>query len=181
MTYDRKWLEAEWVAGLRPEFLMFWGHRTNKDGQIGKSCFSQWFAASFDIDGQSYRTTEHWMMASKARIFGDTPALEAVLKSTTPNEAKSIGRKVRGFDADRWDAEKRTIVTVGNQAKFTQNPRLGAFLRSTGDAIIVEASPLDPIWGIGLSADAPDATNPTKWLGDNLLGFALMDVRDDLR
>lgn len=169
------------MAGERPQFLMFWGHRPTKDGQIGKSCFSQWFEARVTIDEVVYPTNEHWMMAEKARLFGDDDALKSILASVSPNEAKSFGRKVRGFEPSTWDAAKRSIVTVGNLAKFTQHRRLRAFLLDTGDAVLVEASPLDQIWGIGLAHDAPAAADPTQWLGENLLGFAVMDVRDELR
>lgn len=121
------------------------------------------------------------MMASKARLFDDVSALEAVFAAETPKEAKAAGRAVRGFDVDRWDAEKRAIVTIGNRAKFTQHPDLREFLLGTGDVVIVEASPYDDVWGIGLSSEDADAVDPTKWRGKNLLGFVLMDVRDTLR
>jgi ribA/ribD-fused uncharacterized protein len=94
---------------------------------------------------------------------------------------KDLGRQVKGFVEADWDRAKRRIVTEGNLAKFAQNGRLRDFLLSTGDRILVEASPVDQIWGIGLAADDEKARNPLEWRGDNLLGFALMDVRDDLR
>jgi ribA/ribD-fused uncharacterized protein len=84
---------------------------------------------------------------------------------------------VRGFDADRWDAARWEIVVRGNLAKFRQNPELGAFLANTGDRVLVEASPVDRIWGIGLAEDDARAQDPERWRGINLLGFALMEAR----
>ena len=94
---------------------------------------------------------------------------------------KALGRKVREFDQVVWDKFKYSIVLNGNWNKFSQNRSLRDFLLSTGDRILVEASPYDNIWGIRLSADSPEANDPQKWRGQNLLGFALMEVRDELR
>ncbi len=99
----------------------------------------------------------------------------------SPKQVKQLGREVRGFDPALWDEEKLRIVTEGNLHKFKQNLALGEFLLSTGDLILVEASPVDPVWGIGLAADDDNASNPLLWRGENLLGFALMETRDRLR
>jgi len=120
------------------------------------------------------------MMAEKALFFGDSEAYEQIMKTSSPRTMKQLGRKVRNFDADRWTAECERIVTRGSLAKFAQNPNLKALLLSTGDKIIVEASPLDRIWGIGLRPDHPDAVDPDKWLGQNLLGKCLMSARSAL-
>ncbi|WP_210212496.1 NADAR family protein [Mesorhizobium sp. M2A.F.Ca.ET.042.01.1.1] len=98
-----------------------------------------------------------------------------------PKQAKELGRKVKGFDGARWDREKNGIVVEGSFQKFSQNKNLGAFLLATGDKVLVEASPVDRIWGIGLAADDEKAANPLQWRGENLLGFALMQARDRLR
>ena len=119
-------------------------------------------------------------MAQKARLFGDDQTAARILDAESPKQVKQLGREVRGFDSARWDEEKRRIVTEGNAHKFTQNLALGEFLLSTRDLILVEASPVDPVWGIGLAADDDNARNPLLWRGENLLGFALMDVRDRL-
>ena len=167
--------------GARPKFLLFWGHQPSKDGSIGKTCFSQWFEAAFVVNDVGYRTAEHFMMAEKARLFGDEATRERVLAAATPAQAKKLGRLVSGFNEERWVATRFDIVVQANLAKFSQNEALREFLMNTGDHVIVEASPVDKIWGIGLAADSPHAQAPSKWEGLNLLGFALMEVRDALR
>ena len=121
------------------------------------------------------------MMAEKARVFGDSENLNAILASSSPKDIKAYGRAVRNFNPSKWNAVKFDIVVKGNIAKFSQNPELKRFLLSTGEAELVEASPKDRIWGIGLSEDDPRALDKSKWLGSNLLGRALMEVRDKLR
>ncbi|SDD27102.1 NADAR family protein [Actinokineospora iranica] len=172
---------ADLLARPTTDFLFFWGHRPTPDGSVGKSCLSQWWPSPTVIDGERYLTAEHYMMTAKARLFDDEATAEAVLASHTPEEAKALGRKVRGFTEPRWREHRYDIVVRANEAKFSQHPRLAAFLRSTGTAVLVEASPVDPVWGIGLAATSPDARRPSAWPGLNLLGFALMDVRDRLR
>jgi ribA/ribD-fused uncharacterized protein len=120
------------------------------------------------------------MMASKARLFGDANALERILAAPHPKQAKDLGRSVTNFDEAVWLANRFDFVVAGNQAKFSQHPDLAAFLLGTGQRILVEASPVDRIWGIGLAEDSPDAAHPDKWQGLNLLGFALMQVRHSL-
>jgi ribA/ribD-fused uncharacterized protein len=173
-------LPAYFAQGHRPEYLLFWGHQTPKTG-VNKSCFSQWFEAGFKADGIRYRTAEHFMMAGKARLFGDEATCERILAARTPGEAKKLGREIRGFDETAWVAARLDIVTRGNVEKFAQNPALGAFLLGTGHQVLVEASPVDAIWGIGLAAIDPAAQDPREWKGLNLLGFALMAARDALR
>lgn len=167
-------------AGDTFEYLFFWGHRQKRPRVIDASCLSQWFGTSFEIDGVSYPTAEHWMMAGKARLFGDDEALGRILAVDDPSAVKAIGRQVRGFDHDRWVAHRYGVVVEGNAAKFTQNPALRAYLLGTGSKVLVEASPMDRIWGIGLARDHESAGKPHEWAGLNLLGFALMDVRQTL-
>lgn len=181
MTYDRSWLEAAVRAKSRPSFLFFWGHQPSKDGSITTSCLSQWWPAPFTVDRLTYATAEHWMMAGKARLFGDDEAVRRVLAAASPKQAKQVGREGRGFDGASWDAEKFRLVSEGSFQKFRQNGPLGEFLLATKDAVLVEASPVDRIWGIGLAAGDERAANPLTWRGDNLLGFALMEARDRLR
>lgn len=160
-------------------FLFFWGH-TVKD-EITKSCFSQWFPFQFEENGISYKTAEHYMMAGKAKLFNDEETLEKILNAGSPNQAKSLGRKVKNFDAQLWDEHKYEIVKQGNLFKFSQNEKFKEFLLSTNNKILVEASPYDKIWGIGMLASDSRAENPLLWNGENLLGFALMEVRDLLK
>lgn len=168
-------------AGERVKYLLFWGHRPRSDGRIGASCLSQWWPSPFTVDGVTYASAEHWMMAGKARLFGDAEAAERAVAAKSPAEAKKVGRLVRGFDATVWERERYGLVVAGSVHKFGQNPELGGFLLGTGDRVLVEASPTDRIWGIGLAADDPRAEDPATWQGLNLLGFALMEARAALR
>ncbi|MFD9487572.1 NADAR family protein [Streptomyces sp. NPDC059991] len=173
-------LIAQVKDGERVKFLHFWGHTPRRDGTLGPSCFSQWWPSPFEVDGVAYATAEHWMMAAKARLFGDAEAERAALTATSPAAAKKAGRLVRDFDDEVWKRERYGIVLAGSLHKFGQSPELKAYLLSTGNRVLVEASPLDRIWGIGLPADAPEAEDPSKWRGENLLGFALMEARGRL-
>jgi len=167
-------------SGQSPEFMFFWGHRA-KPNTVTKACFSQWWPSSFTVDGTTYLTAEHWMMAHKAKLFGAEDICEKILKHPDPGAAKGLGRKVNNFVPEIWDAKKFDIVVDGNLHKFQQNEDLKKFLLATGDKVLVEASPVDTIWGIGLAQDHEDASSPAKWRGPNLLGYALMSVRDQLR
>lgn len=169
------------AQGFEPRYLLFWGHQPEKDGSAGKGCFSQWFEAPFEIEGVRYATAEHFMMAGKARLFGDTEVLGQVLAARTPAEAKKLGRAVRGFDDATWTNAAFDLVVQGNLAKFSRHAAMGEFLLRTGEQVLVEASPYDAIWGIGMATSHADAREPARWRGQNLLGFALMAVRDQLR
>lgn len=168
-------------AGVRVKYLHFWGHAPRADGTLGASCLSQWWPAPFTVDGVEYATAEHWMMASKARLFGDVDAERIAVGAAHPSQAKKAGRIVRGFDEDVWARERYGIVVEGSVHKFAAHPDLRAFLLGTGTRVLVEASPLDRVWGIGLAADAAGADDPRRWRGPNLLGFALMEARERLR
>ncbi|MGB1039647.1 MAG: NADAR family protein [Flavobacteriales bacterium] len=163
------------------EYLFFWGHQPSKDGSVSKSCFSQWWIAGFDIDGIRYKTAEHFMMAEKARVFEDDEMREKIIACESPHEAKKMGRKVINFDYEIWMSCCYEIVKKGNFHKFGQNENLQTYLLSTGNKILVEASPVDAVWGIGMAENHKNAMNPDKWRGENLLGFALMEVRDELK
>lgn len=179
--HDSKYLEdlrSRFNSGEELKYAFFWGHQRSKSG-ITSSCFSQWFNAEFIVEGQRYPTAEHFMMAEKAALFGDQEIRAQVLQAPTPDAAKALGRNVRGFNDHDWLQHRYAIVVRANQAKFSQNPELNAFLKETGSRIIVEASPVDSIWGIGLAQDDENASNPNLWRGLNLLGFALMQVRDE--
>lgn len=177
---DIETLRGRVVGGERFRYLCFWGHRARADGTPSAACFSQWYLAPFQIDGVRYPTAEHWMMAEKARLFGDDAALAQVFARDDPGAAKAAGRAVRDFDDGLWARRRFEIVVAGNLAKFDQNPPLRDFLMGTGDQVLVEASPVDPIWGIAIAARDPRAQDPACWQGLNLLGFALMAVREAL-
>ncbi|MFF0811936.1 NADAR family protein [Streptomyces albogriseolus] len=168
-------------AGERVKYLHFWGHRPLPDGRIGASCLSQWWPSPFTVDGVEYATAEHWMMAAKARLFGDAEGERRVLAAGHPSEAKKAGRLVRGFDEGIWRRERFGIVVTGSEHKFAAHGGLRSFLLGTGDRVLVEASPVDRVWGIGLAADDEAAADPARWRGPNLLGFALMEARRRLR
>ncbi|WP_432187136.1 NADAR family protein [Streptomyces sp. Tue6028] len=174
-------LVSEVESGTRVKYLHFWGHRPRPDGRVGTSCLSQWWPSPFVAEGVEYATAEHWMMASKARLFGDAEAERLALDAANPALAKKAGRLVRDFDDVIWERERFGIVVEGSVHKFRAHTDLREFLLGTGERVLVEASPLDRVWGIGLAADDERAADPARWRGPNLLGFALMEARDRLR
>ena len=171
-------LRARFNAGDRLKYVFFWGHQSK--AAIDAACFSQWYAAPFVVDAQRYPTAEHFMMAEKAALFGDEATRQQVLNASNPGAAKALGRQVRHFDEAVWRANRFSIVVRANVAKFSQNAALGRYLQQTGTRILVEASPVDTIWGVGLAQDDEQINDPNAWRGLNLLGFALMQVRDGL-
>lgn len=176
--YSIEKLKEQFDQEERLKYLFFWGHRQKNPNQIDKSCFSQWFESPFEMEGKLFLTAEHWMMAEKARLFGDDEIYAKILEVKHPDDAKKLGRKVRGFEAEVWEANRSQIVVKGNIEKFKSNEGFVAFLLGTGNRILVEASPVDRIWGIGMAKDHREVENPHAWKGLNLLGFALMEVRD---
>lgn len=180
-NFDLSSLNAAIECGLEPEFVFFWKPEPKFEGVVDQSCLCQWWPSPFEVDGVVYLTAEHIMMAEKAHLFGDEETRRQILLTADPHLAKKLGRSVRGFDGKVWLQHRIDIVVQANLAKFGQHPRLKHFLLDTGESILVEASPFDRIWGIGLAEDDPCATNPKQWRGLNLLGFALMTVRSMLR
>lgn len=179
--YTRNLLMQEAAEDRRRDMCLFWGHHPAGDGRITESCLGQWWMQEFWYSaGERYCCMEQFMMEQKAKLFEDEEIRQQIMDSHAPHEIQKLGRKVKGFDQALWDEAKYTIVLNGNWRKFSQNRDLRDFLLSTGDSILVEASPYDAIWGIRLSADSPDSRNPSQWQGSNLLGFALMEVRDEL-
>jgi ribA/ribD-fused uncharacterized protein len=168
-------------SGARPRYLTFWGHQPPPGGGAGKGCLSQWWPSAFTVDGETYASAEHFMMAAKALLFGDAETADRIRAAPHPRRAKDLGRQVRGFDEQRWAEQRFDLVVAGNLAKFGQHAELRDFLIGTGSRVLVEASPYDKIWGIGLAADHEHSTSPEHWPGLNLLGFALMEVRQQLQ
>jgi ribA/ribD-fused uncharacterized protein len=152
------------------KFIFFWN-----------GIYSQWLSSFFTIDGVQYSSCEQYMMAKKALYFKDRYSYLKIMQSSDPREQKNLGRKVINFDSKKWNLVCRDIVYEGNYAKFTQNPHLKEQLLQTGDKELVEASPYDTIWGIGLSENDPNILDKTKWKGTNWLGEAIMKVRETLR
>lgn len=165
------------ISGSAPggAFVFFW-HEYGENG-----FFSNWFRRKFTANGVKYRHVEQYMMAEKARLFGDEETLDAILRASDPAECKRLGRLVKGFDHEVWDGAKFGIVKAGSLAKYSQNPDLKEALLKTGEALLAEASPLDRIWGIGLGAEAAASVPVSEWPGENLLGRALMEVRAELK
>jgi ribA/ribD-fused uncharacterized protein len=168
------------AAGRAFEYVHFWGHSPEADGSAGRGCLSQWWPAGFEDDGHRFASAEHYMMAHKAWLFDDAASAKKILNAGHPGEAQALGRKVRGFNQVVWEAERFEIVVRGNLAKFGQHPDLRTYLLSTKHRVLVEASPRDRIWGIGLGETDPLANSPSTWKGLNLLGFALMEARSKL-
>lgn len=142
--------------------------------------FSQWHNSEFTIDGIKFCRAEQFMMWCKAKLFEDEEIAEKILKTRDAKVQKALGRKVKNFDAELWDTASWIVVYKGNFAKFTQNPKLLAALMDTAGTTLVEASPYDKIWGIGLNEAAARRTPPDQWPGDNRLGRVLTQLRDDM-
>ena len=149
------------------DYAFFWG-----------SFMSQWAKAEFTVEGVTYSTAEQWMMPKKAELFGDKEMLEKILSTPNPKKQKAFGRQVKNFDVKVWEDKCFDIVVEGNIHKFGQNEDILEKLKDTGDRKIVEASPYDKIWGIGMKYDNPFILDESAWQGTNLLGEALMVVRD---
>ena len=144
------------------------------------SPFSQWYRCAFTVGDNRFSCAEQYMMHGKALLFGDVAIALEILAADHPRAHKALGRKVKPFDAAVWTRECEAIVLAGNRAKFTQNPKLLQLLRATRGTTIVEASPFDRIWGIGLAASDPRAQDPAQWRGKNLLGKILTELREQL-
>ncbi len=150
-------------------FAFFWGQWP-----------SNWEPSPFVLEGVRYSCVEQWMMSEKARLFGDERTRQAILKARSPARQKALGRAVRGFDERRWARHRYSIVLAGTVAKYAQNPDLRRLLFATGNLLFVEASPEDPIWGIGMGTDDPNLLDRRRW-GQNLLGLAITEARSILR
>ena len=155
---------------MSEEFYFFW------DGIC-----SQWHPSIFEINGMVFNCCEQWMMWNKAKLFGDEEIAAKVMATSSPREQKALGKQVKGFNKEEWEKVCKDIVFKGNYAKFTQNRFLLNELMETGDKTIVEASPYDVIWGIGMGEDDPDRFDKTKWRGTNWLGEVCMQVRQKLK
>jgi ribA/ribD-fused uncharacterized protein len=153
----------------KEQFAFFWG-----------GTFSNWAKSKFIIDGVEFGTCEQYMMYKKALMFGDFDMAKAIMETNNPREQKAFGRQVKGFERERWETYCREIVYDANVAKFTQNEDMKQELMFTVGRTLVESSPLDCIWGIGLAADDPLAQDRATWKGTNWLGEAIERVREDM-
>ncbi len=174
---------ADTTASNTEKFTFFWQ---------AQSPFSQFHPAKFtgkplfvstpdDENGYTFRHCEQWMMFNKAKLFKDEKSATMILKATEPIQCKALGRKVENFNEQIWKEQNERIVLEGNRQKFTQNPDLLQKLLETDGTTLVEASPRDRLYGIGLSAKNPKALNRSTWRGKNLLGELLTKLRDELK
>ena len=163
MKYTLKQIIDRYNSGEKIDYVMFW-ENLEDPGKVTKSCLSNWYECSFYVGGTKFFTTEQYMMAQKALLFGDKTIYDEIMKAHDPKTFKSLGKEVRHFNPTFWDENK-----------------LKEFILSTKDAVLVEASPLDKIWGIGLNRENKDSQNPNLWKGENNLGFTLMEVRDAIK
>lgn len=152
------------------EGVYFWG-----------SLYSNWYITHFVIDGVTYNCVEQYMMAQKAIMANDKESLEKIMNVSDPGEQKKLGQAVANLNVKEWDEKKLDIVTKGCIAKFTSKRFLQETLLKTGNKVIVEGSPNDRLWGVGLHWSSSDIEDKNKWKGTNLLGRALMKAREEIR
>lgn len=175
-VYDRNTLITAVTNGLQPKYLFFWGHTPGKAEQVGKECLSQWYPAVFVVDGVRYATAEHYMMAEKARLFGDEDVRERIIVAAHPSRQK-FRPCGTGVHPNHLGTTPVRYCGTGQHCQIWPKPDPENLSPQHGHRILVEASPMDHIWGIGWSENDPQSQNPEQWRGLNLLGFALMNVR----
>jgi len=173
---DLKELQSAQAAGESLDYLFFPDCGSFNDPPT-TSALSQWATTPFVLDNLEFHSAEQAMMHGKAILFDDEEIADRILKCRTPFTAKNLGAQVRGFSEPTWKSRRFEIVVAANFPKFFQIPSLRELLISTGKSILVEASATDLVWGNGLDAFDPAASDPSRWPGLNLLGFALMEVR----
>ena len=157
------------IGTIQNNYLLFW------DG-----IFSQWYPSEFTINKIQFNCAEQYMMYNKAMLFNDTVSAIKIMSANSPHKQKKLGKLVKNFDSSIWDANAKNIVYAGNFAKFTQNDTLLDGLKKTNQLILVEASPYDKIWGIGLFETDPLAGNCETWQGKNWLGEVLTKLKFNL-
>lgn len=142
---------------------------------------SNWYLSDFGLDGIAYSSMEQFMMFQKARYFNDTDIAAKILQTSNVSLIKKLGREVSNYDESYWNGIRQIVVYRGLLAKFSQNAALKQMLLSTGESLLVECAVKDHIWGNGLSMTDPNRFDTTQWQGENLLGYTLMMVREELR
>ncbi|MEI0796951.1 NADAR family protein [Brachyspira intermedia] len=178
--YSLEKLRKDFNTGKKIDFLFFYGH-TNDKKEVTKSSLSQWYIKDFRDNDLVFNCMEKYMMYNKALLFDDKDIANEILNANQPKAIKELGRKVKNFNDELWDKMKYKIVFTGNYYKFSQNTDLRNFLLSTKNKVLVEASPYDKVWGIKMKYDDENIENPFCWKGENLLGFALMEARDEIK
>lgn len=142
---------------------------------------SNWYLSKFIVEGVTFQSMEQYMMYRKACLFGDKTAADQIMQTNDVAKIKALGRGVTGYDDTIWNGMRQVIVFGGLLEKFKQDDDLKKMLLETGNSILAECAVKDRIWGIGLSMNDEDRLDIRKWRGQNLLGFALMEVRDRLK
>lgn len=141
---------------------------------------SNWYLSDFSVDGILFSSLEQYMMYQKAICFHDKEIAAQILQTNDVAQIKALGRNVSGYDDNYWSGIRQIVVYKGLLAKFSQNEDLKKLLLSTKEALLAECAVGDKIWGIGLSMKDADRLDKTKWRGQNLLGYTLMMVREQL-
>ena len=142
---------------------------------------SNWFLSKFTYEGREFSSVEQYMMYQKAMCFNDEKISAEILKTDDVAAIKALGRQVSGYDDNVWNGIRQITIYEGLLAKFSQNETLKQQILATGDATLAECAVRDRIWGTGLSMTDPDRMDRAKWRGQNLLGYALMMVREKLK
>lgn len=163
--------ETEIVTGVNGKpYVFFYG-----------GPYSNWFMQPFEYNGKTYNCSEQYMMEMKAIVFGDAEIAKQVMEAKSPDVQKRLGRLVAGFNPDHWLGVCEELMVPALVAKFTSAEWLKETILNSGDATLVEASPYDKIWGVGLSRLDPAILDETKWRGANLLGKVLMAAREIIK
>ena len=142
---------------------------------------SNWYLSEFEVGNIKFSSMEQYMMYQKAVCFGDNEIAGKILMTNDVAHIKELGRLVENYNEHIWSGKRQIIVYEGLIAKFSQNKVLCDELIATGDSILAECAVKDKIWGIGLSMNDSKRLEITQWRGQNLLGYALMMVRDKLK
>lgn len=142
---------------------------------------SNWYLSNFKIDSTQFSSMEQYMMYKKAIVFNDTKIAKEILETTDVSKIKALGRQVSNYNDTYWNGVRQIIVYKGLLEKFSQNEDLKKKLLDTGDDILAECAVQDKVWGIGISMKDVNRWYMAKWRGENLLGFALMLVREELK
>ena len=169
----------------RPALRMVYNQAMRRTDQhtfffTDRDAFSNWHIAPFSFRGIEFNCVEQFMMYAKAKTFGDDDIAARILRAKHPKEQKALGRAVQSYDDAVWAAKRMKVVYVACREKFTQHPHLLAQLLATAGTVLVEASPYDRVWGIGMGENAPGVDDPANWRGQNLLGKVLTRLREDL-
>ncbi len=142
---------------------------------------SNWYPSPFDLDGVHFSSAEQYIMFQKCMIFGDEASAKAVLATDDPETQQAIGRNAKGYVGAVWAGQRQLVAVRGLLVKFNQNEDLKQKLLDTGDSYLVECAHSDTIWACGVRLNEDERFDAGKWRGQNILGFALMEVRSILQ